>query len=313
MKMNLSIILAVIILVIEQSNYATPLIDAVKNNNLAEVQKLIKNGADINEQDPYGGTALHFAADIGAVDIVETLIKNKADVNAKNQNYGMTPLMVASSADRAHIMTKKAEQEKLLNDEAKIVKLLLDHGALVNEKANLWGETALIYSMGSTPKIAMTLLQHGADVNAKNNSGVTSLYNAAVAGRPEMVELLIKHGADVNAKNIYGDTAIFGASFVPTMPKQSQAEKAKRFDDAIKIVKLLIDKGASANDKNDSGVTPLMDAAVSGAIPVAKVLIDKGADLYAKDTFGEMAIDAAKRRKKSEMVKFLEEKMAAAK
>ncbi len=313
MKMNLLIVLAVIILAIEQSNYASPLIDAVKNNNLTEVQKLIKNGVDVNEKDDYGETALHFAADVGSVDIAKLLLKSGANVNAKNQNGGLTPLMVASFAMRAQILTDKAAREKMLNNEAKIVKLLLDHGALVNEKDNQ-GETALMYGTTTTPKIESLLIKHGADVNAKDKNGETVLINAAAAGNPEIVELLLKHGADAKAKDNDGVTAIISASLIFLgLYKNDRAAEEKRFNDATKIVKMLIEKGADVNAKGVNDVTALMFVSISGVMGIAKMLLDKKADIKAKDKFGKTALDYAKDAKRTEMIKFLEEKMATSK
>ncbi len=310
MKMNLLLVLAINILAIEQSNYATPLMDAVKKNNVSEVQKFIKSGADVNEKDDYGETALHFAADMGAVDIAKILIQHGANVNAKDRN-GSTPLMAASWASPARHMKNKTEREKLFNDEAEIVKLLLEHGALVDEK-NVIGTTALMNAARSTLKIAMLLIKHGADVNAKDNNGGTALINAVNAGKPDIVELLIKHKADVNAKNHDGETAIIMASLVPQDPAENQVEKAKNFDDATKLVKLLIDNGADVNAKTADGWTALMFASISGAMGVAKLLIDEKADLTAKNS-GKTALDYAKGANNVEIVALIEAKMTTSK
>jgi len=311
MKINLLIALAGMVLVIGQSNCLTPLMDAVLKNNLSEVKKLIKSGVKVNEKDDYGTTALYAAADGASVDIAKILIKHRADVNAKDK-HGDTPLISASGAWYALHKKDKSEREKLLDDAAETVKLLLEHGAKVNETDND-GFSALMFSASSTPKIVMLLLKHGAEVNAKNNYGDTALFQAAGASKPDIVELLIKHRADVNAKDKDGWTAIIPASMVSSAAfTHDQAEKQKRFDDAAKVVKLLIDKGADVNVKDAYvGATALMHASMIGAIPVAKILIAKGADIKAKDKFGNTALDYAKKAKQTEMVKFLEEKMAA--
>ena len=55
---------------------------------------LIKQGADVNEQNQWGETPLHWAAMIGPQIIIRDLLSNGADINARANN-GETPLTVA--------------------------------------------------------------------------------------------------------------------------------------------------------------------------------------------------------------------------
>jgi ankyrin repeat protein len=63
---------------------------AVKSGNVAEVEKLLKNGAGANAKDNDGATPLYAAAQEGHVKVAELLIKNGTDINAK-ANDGWTP------------------------------------------------------------------------------------------------------------------------------------------------------------------------------------------------------------------------------
>jgi ankyrin repeat protein len=47
-------------------------------------------------------------------------------------------------------------------------------------------------------KIVQLLLEHGADVNAQTAARCTSLYQASHAGYLETVQILLRHGADVH-------------------------------------------------------------------------------------------------------------------
>ena len=51
-----------------------------------DVEKVIKEGADVNAKNDNGNTALHIAAFKGNTDTVEALLAKGADVNAKNNN-----------------------------------------------------------------------------------------------------------------------------------------------------------------------------------------------------------------------------------
>jgi hypothetical protein len=56
------------------------------------IKHCIENGHNINYQDSYGSTALHYASANAYIDIVELLLKNGADINIRNYS-GDTPLM----------------------------------------------------------------------------------------------------------------------------------------------------------------------------------------------------------------------------
>ena len=71
------------------------LLDAVENNDCAEILKLIKCGADVNAKNEYGETPLHTACVRGYFEVAQTLTTAGADVNATNC-IGSTPLHEAS-------------------------------------------------------------------------------------------------------------------------------------------------------------------------------------------------------------------------
>jgi len=106
------------------------LINAAKHGNIEEVQRLLKNGADVNAKDNNGDTALMWASSKGHANVVQLLLDASADVNAKN-DYGFTALMCVP-----------------FNGHTDVVKLLLDAGADVNAKDDYYGDTALIWASG---------------------------------------------------------------------------------------------------------------------------------------------------------------------
>src|SRR4030042_3230474 len=89
----------------------TQLIQAAKGGNLAEVQTLLDNGADINaKRSTDGVTALMWAALKGHKEIVKLLMEKGADVNAISDD-GLTALGAAKSqrhTDIIRLIDKKA-------------------------------------------------------------------------------------------------------------------------------------------------------------------------------------------------------------
>jgi hypothetical protein len=70
------------------------LFQAVKSGKLDEVKAALAGGANVNDKDDDGETALNRAADEGHFEIVKFLVENGADLNNKGTN-DKTPLMYA--------------------------------------------------------------------------------------------------------------------------------------------------------------------------------------------------------------------------
>jgi len=106
------------------------------------------------------------------------------------------------------------------------------------------------------------------------------LLEAVFSKNLQAAESLVKNGADLNIKEKYynGETAIFMATRFCYEP----------------IVRMLIERGADVNVKNNSGETPLSVALVSGKINklylrIAMLLIENGADSKERDHYLSMA------------------------
>lgn len=124
------------------------LIDAIEDADTLRVQRLIEQGADVNERDVTGNTPLFRAASYGYTDIVRRLLAKKADVDSRNNN-GDTPLMGAAAS--------------YSNNRDAVVRLLLDNNADTTLRNNK-GKTALdIAAERGRTSIANTLRTVGAE------------------------------------------------------------------------------------------------------------------------------------------------------
>ena len=190
------------------------LIDAVRANDAGAVRTLLDARADANAVQPDGTTALHWAVERDAIEIVQLLIRAGANVKATNR-YGATPLWLASlngNAATIGVLLEAGADPSAASDEGETalmvaartgkidaVNLLLARGADPNVKEQWRGQTALMWAAaeGYAPVIE-TLVARGADVSARSNGGFTAILFAAREGRVAAVDALIKAGADMN-------------------------------------------------------------------------------------------------------------------
>lgn len=70
--------------------------EAARQGQVAEIERLLSAGVDVNAKTAYGGTALAFAAERGHLAAVQLLIDQGADLNAKDDFYHASPFTWAS-------------------------------------------------------------------------------------------------------------------------------------------------------------------------------------------------------------------------
>lgn len=99
----------------------------------------------------------------------------------------------------------------------------------------------------------------------------TPLLEAVIGGHAEMVEFLLTRGASANFHSVKTESALHIAAW----------------SGKLDVVKALLRHGAFADERNESGETPLLLAAFhSKDVRVVQELIAAGADIYARDKFG---------------------------
>ena len=121
--------------------------------NLNLVRDLITLGANLDWQDDYGRTALHWCAYNNHPEILRMLIDSGADVNIQ-RNGGWTALHICADWNRPEI-----------------ARMLVDAGADLNIQDDD-GWTALhVCAIRNHPEIARMLIDAGADKIITNNKG----------------------------------------------------------------------------------------------------------------------------------------------
>ncbi|MDP0590317.1 MAG: ankyrin repeat domain-containing protein [Candidatus Endonucleobacter bathymodioli] len=128
------------------------------------------------------------------------------------------------------------------NKMTEIVELLLYYGADVNGECNPSCETPLLLAVDNQYlEIFKTLLNNNANVNAINTNGNSVIHLVCRVEDTSMLKALLDHRPNVDAKDYNGQTALHHV-VTKNMVDHTQ---------------LLLSAGASANIKNDEGVTPI--------------------------------------------------------
>src|SRR3984957_4443979 len=184
--------------------------DAASKGNNAQIERLLKRGADVNAQQADGATALQWAAYHGDAKLVELLLKAGAKPDLANRD-GATPLWLAAA-----------------RGDAAVVQALLKGGADANEQLPLGRRPLMLAARSGNVDAVHALLEHGADVNvSETERGTTALMQAADQGHADMLKELIQHGANVAAvsKPVMRDgrTAALGNSEDPRRAVRQQA------------------------------------------------------------------------------------------
>ena len=167
------------------------LLNAAKTGDLAQVKVLMSAGdVDANVIDSFQNSALLMAVDNRHREVAEYLLEHGADIQLDNK-YGYTPLMQA-----------------VMRNDAKMVALLLDKGAKIDQK-NFYTELSplmMAVDNGSMDMVEL-LITRKANLNLQDERGRSALMHATAARQPKIAERLTQAGADTTLKDKQGRTA----------------------------------------------------------------------------------------------------------
>jgi ankyrin repeat protein len=277
---------------------------AAMDDDIEAVRQLLKQGANINDAQGDGTTALHWAAIRNDLHIGRLLIRSGANVNAATRIGGLTPLYLAATAGNAAMISellKVGANAKAANSvngttalmkaaaagSAEAVKLLLDHGADANAKETGLGQTALMFASAADRADVVTLLAtRGA--NLKVTSRVTHIQpqkDLASDDFPLDADLILH--ANLPPGKAAAAAALAGRRASPTVSGGMTALLLAARDGKLAAARALLDAGADVNQSSAGDQsTPLVMAIINGHFDTAKFLLDRGANPNAANQDG---------------------------
>jgi ankyrin repeat protein len=275
----------------------TPLMYAARQGALESTKALLDAGADMNQIDPDGATALVLAIINANYDVAAALIEKGADPNIGDKEANMAALYAAIDMHRLAIGHGRPNPKPSGNlDVVDVVKLLLAHRADPN----------------ATLKAPLFQRQHTAGDRALGE-GSTPFMRAAKSGDVVMMRLLLASGAyplltQPNRANALMLAAGLGwRDGSPAAPSYDQGTEK----DAIEAIKVCMQAGLDINATTNTGDTALHAAITGrGSETIVKFLVESGASLTAKNKQGRTPLEVAvaSRKDLGDIVAFLKQK-----
>ena len=255
-----------------------------KHRQSSCVSLLLKAGADVNNGDVHGNTAIGHAAYFGEDHLIDPLVKAGANVNTSGNN-GITPLFLAAQAGRDQCLEK-----------------LIYAGAYVNAKT-VNGFTSLMQAiLTGHVQCANTLITAGADVNT------------AVTLKPcqEDIVKTMEAGMATVSSYLVGDDVIDELKWkvenqfadLRTAEVQFTCLGIAEMVDMEKSIPSLLEAGANVNVPATLR-SPLLCAADQGQTKVLNYLIRSGAEVNYQYCSGSTALHSAARNGHIDCVKRL--------
>jgi len=317
----------------KDANGNTLLALSVQKNCIRMVDYLLQNGCPMNEKDASGNYPLMVAISQNQYEIVKLFMRygkkfhqlkkfRILDIN------GNTPLTLAYKLNLSSIFKyllkylnindTDAQGKSLLfhaleRNDTKVVKYLIQVGAIVNQE-DILGNTPLIYAIkrGSL-FLVQKLVEHGANINVKDRSGTPSLIIAYDYQKMDIFKYLIEHNVTINEPfteneinsiffRIIIDKQIENLNYIIKYGanvncligslKSTPLMYACLFND-ISMVKCLVENNANLNISNSQGNTALAYAISKHNLELVNYLIDHGADIYHKNNKEKSIFDVA--------------------
>ena len=213
-------------------------------------------------------TPLHYAIELGHIDIANMMLDRKPDVNTRDKDK-WSPLISASKLGDLNLVKRLMEMgaQQFESDE--------------NEVVDMGGWSAVTWASYKGHFNVLDFLLNNqyqkGDPSSISDFGMAPLIWASGRGHSDCVELLLKHGADVQKSDKFGSTALFWAC------RKGHLES----------VKLLLKADVDVNAVGANGQNSMIVAAKNGHVDCVDELLRYSSNVNQTDKDGNSALSFA--------------------
>ena len=223
---------------------------------------------------------------------IKSALRRGADINYATLSFSV---LTAASSKNHH----------------KIVKFLLEHGAVVDAVIKYGRKSALLFaSENGHIQSTKVLLEHGAHVDLQDHLGKSALMLASQEGNEKVIKMLLEHGAQVDLQDNTGKSALMHSALIyeiiqnfpgiANMLLQAGVQvdhnavlKLACEEENERIVEKSLEQGAQVDLQDmfgNNGKSALMVACQKGNERIVKILLGHGAKVDLQDNAGKSAL-----------------------
>jgi len=229
------------------------------------VRFYLSKGASVDEYDQFDLTPLFVAVSYGDSELVSYLIERRADVK-KETGAGYAPLHAA-----------------IITGQVDVCKLLIQHGA------TFWTKIHEATFYGQLDKVKE--LYPSVDTTENIWHKAPCIFYAIGGGHMEIVKWLVEHNPHSSVwRNLYGNTPLMCTTW-------SGNRTIARY--------LITETAATATERSDSKMTPLLWAALHGNVDMVEFLLENGSSLQELQDDGSTALLWAAKNGHVELLEWL--------
>jgi ankyrin repeat protein len=284
------------------------LLAAIRKGDVSAVHELLRDNADPNSHDETGASALMYAAAFSSPECMRLLITKGADVDGVNQVHATALMWASPEPEKVKLLLSKNAGVNIRTDDGQsalllaarrpgnieTVRLLLSHGAdpKAVDKDGV-GFLRIAYGQGDAA-LEQAARTAGLECTRLEQLGDEPVLTALGSGDKDLIATVFRLGASPN------ELIKMESAHVPAMGLLA-------FAGATPPIQILLDHGANPNVKSDRGFTPLMMAAAADTpdLELIRMLVQKGADVNARDQKGRTVLDWALTQGETEVSKYL--------